>query len=72
MRFRVNGAGWPVGSYLLPAGTVIDTVNGVDQWSVFVAGSGISAPPADATPLDHATFLAMNAAYTKAAQGPAL
>jgi hypothetical protein len=47
MKFQINGAGWPVGSFLIPSGTVVDTSQ--DGWAAVVAGRAI---PLNATALD--------------------
>jgi hypothetical protein len=48
MRYRICGAGWPVGQYLIPTGTVLD-FSKPDMWTKIAEGLAI---PINATPLD--------------------
>jgi hypothetical protein len=38
MRYRIFGAGWPVGQHLIPTGTIVDTA--IDAWAI-----GLTPPP---------------------------
>jgi hypothetical protein len=51
MRYQLRGD-FPVGQYLIPAGTIID-LNGTDQWSMLVKGL---RPPLNGMPLDRFTW----------------
>ena len=53
-RYQICGAGWPVGSWLIPTGTVIDDVSGTDTWSVIIRERGLLPPP-NASALDQET-----------------
>jgi hypothetical protein len=44
MKYRVGSSGFPVGQWLIPAGTLIDT-DAADQWSTLCRGL---SPPVDA------------------------
>jgi len=59
MRFQILGGGWPVGQFLIPSGTIIDT-NVEDQWSTLVKGL---RPPLNAMPLDRLTWNWMQGLY---------
>jgi hypothetical protein len=60
MRFQITGAGWPVGQYLIPSGSVIDSTSD-DHWSLFARGLTL---PINATCLDdEAAWQAQLAAY---------
>jgi hypothetical protein len=54
MKYQLNGA-WPIGQYLIPATTIIDTSAG-DDWSRLARGR---VPPLNATPLDDEAHKAM-------------
>jgi hypothetical protein len=54
-RYQITGAGWPVGQWLIPTGTVIDDVSGTDTWSVIVRERGLP-PPVNASLLDQSTY----------------
>jgi hypothetical protein len=45
MRYQICGAGWPVGPWLIPTGTVIDDVSGTDTWSTLIRERGLPPPP---------------------------
>jgi hypothetical protein len=49
----------------VPCGSVIDDVNGTDDWSVLVKSKGLP-PPLNAMPLDQSTYNTMRTLY----QGP--
>jgi hypothetical protein len=57
-RYQITGAGFPVGQWLIPTGTLIDDVSGVDQWSTLVRERGL-VPPVNASPLDQNTHAQM-------------
>jgi hypothetical protein len=59
MRYQITGAGWRVGQYLIPSGTVINT-RATDRWSLFARGR---TPPINSTPLDQEAWEAQLAAY---------
>jgi hypothetical protein len=59
MRFQITGAGWPVGQYLIPSGSVIDSTSD-DHWSLFARGLTL---PINATCLDDEAWQAQLAAY---------
>jgi hypothetical protein len=54
MKYQLT-ADWSIGERLIPSGTVIDDVLGVDPWSTLIQVLSL-APPVDATPLDQITF----------------
>jgi hypothetical protein len=54
-KFQLRDTGWPVGAFLIPRDTIIDTVSGTDGWSRLVASLGLT-PPMNAQPLDQATY----------------
>jgi hypothetical protein len=58
MRYWLNKP-WPVGQYVLPRATVIDSVAD-DQWSVIARGH---VPPPDAIPLDDEALALMRQHY---------
>ena len=55
MRYQILSGGWPVGQYLIPAGTVINTASD-DQWSNLAKGR---PPPLNSMPLDWETWQKM-------------
>jgi hypothetical protein len=57
MRFQISGQGWPVGPWLIPAGTVIDNSQPTG-WAAVVAGRAI---PLNATALDGEAVAALAA-----------
>ena len=59
MRYQITGAGWRVGQYLIPSGTVIDT-GATDRWSLFARGR---TPPINCTALDDEAWQAQLQAY---------
>jgi hypothetical protein len=59
MRFQIAEAGWPVGQFLIPAGTVIDT-EADDDWSRLVRERGL---PLNARPMDNEAYEFMVRAY---------
>ena len=60
--FQLTQHGWPVGQWLIPVGSVIDTENGKDQWSLLVKNLGLPIPP-NAMPLTQSTWQRMKAQY---------
>jgi hypothetical protein len=56
MKFQITGAGWPVGQYLIPASTIIDS-NADDDWSRHARDQKV--PPINSTPLDLEAYDAM-------------
>jgi hypothetical protein len=63
-KFMVAGMGWPVGQFLIPASTIIDTTNELDPWRQACRQLLLDhPPPPDAIPLDQATYDAMVLAY---------
>jgi hypothetical protein len=65
-RYRLRQTGWPLsgGAVFAPAGSVIDTVNGTDPYSVLVRASG-AFPPPNAQPMDQATYNLMATLYKR-------
>jgi hypothetical protein len=63
MKFQVNGAGWAIGQWLVPAGSVLDTREGTDHWSNIARGK---IPPLASSPLDDEAHAAMVANYPPA------
>jgi hypothetical protein len=61
-RFQLDGSGWPVGQFLIPAGTVIDTDAKSDGWSLMCSERGL-LPPVTCQPLDAATYELMCGLY---------
>jgi hypothetical protein len=57
-KYQLRQTGWPVSQFLIPQGTIIDTVAGTDGWSALVASLGLT-PPQNAQPLDQATYNTM-------------
>jgi hypothetical protein len=53
---------WPISDRLVPVASVIDDVNGVDDYSKLVKSKGLS-PPITADPLDQGTWNAMKSLY---------
>jgi len=69
VRYQVSGGGWPIGSWLIPAGTIIDLPEGraeheLTEWERIARGR---LPPRDAIALTEETYQAMRAGY----EGPA-
>jgi hypothetical protein len=72
MRYAIGAGGWPVGQYLIPAGTLIDT-SATDDWSRLAASINSRGdpwdrvightPPMNAVALDQAAWNAMASAY---------
>ncbi|MFZ2079911.1 MAG: hypothetical protein WAV38_25345 [Xanthobacteraceae bacterium] len=62
MRYMICGMGWPVGSWLIPTGSVIDDVSGTDTWSTVVRERGLIPPP-NSTALDEETRSQMAQLY---------
>lgn len=62
MIYQITGSGWPVGSWLIPNGSVIDDVNGADTWSTVVRERGLIPPP-NSTALDEETRNQMAQVY---------
>jgi hypothetical protein len=54
-KFQLRESGWPIGAYLIPRGTIIDTDSGTDGWSRLVASLGLT-PPVNAQPFDQSTY----------------
>ena len=53
MRYQISGGGWPIGSWLIPAGTIIDLPEGkaeheLTEWERIARGR---LPPRDAVAL---------------------
>jgi hypothetical protein len=59
MKFQLAGPGWPVGQFLIPGGTIIDS-GASDSWSTLVRGL---SPPVSAIPLDQGTYQQMKNLY---------
>jgi hypothetical protein len=55
MRYQLFGGGQPVGPWLIPHGTIIDTDQLADGWSKLINERGI-VPPITAQALDQATY----------------
>jgi len=53
VRYQISGGGWPIGSWLIPAGTIIDLPEGKRG----------RLPPRDAVALDEQTYQAMVKQY---------
>jgi hypothetical protein len=62
LRYRLNGAGWPVGPWLIPSGTTIDYALRADTWSKECWNRQL-IPPLGSTPLDALTHDYMLNAY---------
>ena len=74
MKYQLRDHGWPVGQFLIPQGTIIDTESTFPlpndtafsncletyRWSQIAKGH---EPPINAQPLDQATYNAMKAIY---------
>lgn len=65
MRYQISGGGWPIGSWLIPAGTIIDLPEGkaeheLTEWERTARGR---LPPRDAVALDEQTYQAMVKQY---------
>lgn len=61
MRFQLRECGWPIGQYVIPQGTIIDSA-ATDQWSALVVALGLT-PPVNAQPFDQATYDLMRLQY---------
>jgi len=61
-RYQLRMHGWPIFDHFIPQGTIIDDVNGTDDFSKLVRARGLS-PPLNAQPLDQSTYDAMVALY---------
>jgi hypothetical protein len=71
VRYQISGGGWPIGSWLIPAGTIIDLPEGkaeheLTEWERIARGR---LPPRDAIALMEETYQAMRAAYEGPARG---
>jgi hypothetical protein len=62
MKYQINQGGFPVGQYLIPAMTVIDSASN-DDWSKLARGHTI---PINATPLDDEAVKALAAEKVRA------
>jgi hypothetical protein len=63
MKYQIMGGGWPIGSWLIPAGTIIDTSKPEAEMSREERWAGGRLPPRDAIALDEETYQAMRQAY---------
>src|SRR5262249_12393003 len=68
MKFRVEGAGWPVDQWLISSGTVIDTTAD-DTWSRLVRERRL-IPPLNASALDDEAWEALVRTYPVHLLGP--
>jgi hypothetical protein len=67
MKYQISGGGWPIGQWLVPAGTIIDLDGKADhqltEWERLAQGR---VPPRDAIALDDETYaLMVNAHETR-------
>jgi hypothetical protein len=57
MKFQLAGHGWPIGAYLIPTGTIIDTNDPDDPWRWLWQGQlPHRPPPPNALPFDQETY----------------
>ena len=57
MKFQLVGHGWPIGQYLIPAGTIIDTADPGDPWRwAWQSCLPDKPPPVNALPFDQETY----------------
>jgi hypothetical protein len=66
MRYQIT-TGWPIGSWFIPSGTIIDTTKAEAQRTREETWALGRMPPRDAIALDDETYAAMRKAY----EGPA-
>jgi hypothetical protein len=62
MRFQITN-GWPIGSWFIPPGTIIDTSKPDHELTREERWAQGRLPPRDAVALDETTYQAMRAAY---------
>jgi hypothetical protein len=65
MKYQIMGGGWPIGSWLIPAGTIIDDPDGkaedkLSGWERLAKGR---VPPPDAIALDDEAYAVMVKEY---------
>ncbi len=65
MKYQISGGGWPIGSWLIPAGTIIDNPDTkaeheLTRWERLARGR---IPPRDAIALDDETYELMRKQY---------
>ena len=57
MKFQLVGHGWPIGQYLVPVGTIIDTDDPNDSWRwLWQSWLPEKPPPVNALPVDQETY----------------
>jgi hypothetical protein len=61
-RYQLDGSGLPLGQFLIPPGTVINTGDPNDGWGAEIARRGLP-PPVTCQALDQATYEQMCSLY---------
>jgi hypothetical protein len=64
MKYQISGGGWPIGGWLIPAGTIIDldgkAEHQLTEWERLARGR---VPPRDAIALDDEAYALMVKQY---------